>query len=162
MGLLRLRQFSSIPNFFEKIRLRTSQQERVQQSTDFNSFIVNNGLRILVYKSAGAGAREDMYTVPEGKVFYLISLGMSTKNTGTTTSTSRVDVKEIGETFGTNIIELFTADVADAENMSLSFTTPIKFLATEVIRVHSINTLLTTTATISGYELDEKVEAQRY
>lgn len=159
MGLLRFSQFSQIPDLFRKIKFRTRERERVQQQipTDFNSFIVNNGVRIT---NRGATTGEaTIYTVPAGKIFYLVYAELSVFYVAAFSGTINLDIGSFGTRF--MVINTSSGNTV-THNVTAPFTTPIKFIEGEIIRVTSNSANLVATGLITGYELDVKREEQRY
>jgi len=176
MGLLRFSRFSQIPDLFKKIRFRTRERERVQQqiSNDFMSNLVNNGKRITVVgRENGTNASELMYTVPEGKEFYLTSM--------TVTCTSRLitSVREAAISTssttplpfaGRDDVLLFTelparggTDVPLVSSLNIGLTIPLKFIAGEqLFLLAGGSSGSPTSATVVGYEIDSITEKQRY
>lgn len=161
MGILSFRQFSSIPNLFRKIKFRTQQRERVEARipTDFTSFIVNNGTRIV--RSGNTDGAQDtlIYTVPTGKRFYLYSASISAAVAVTLLRIGSLFINTDAETF----LSIVLRDLVGANQTStVVYTVPLLISAGEVIIARGSDASFSTSSSIVGYELDEKSEKQRF
>lgn len=159
MGLLGWRGFSSIPNLFRKVRQRTRQREKVatQISSDFLQFVINNGLRIREAGSVSNGTNV-LYTVPTGKVFYLVSCTLHWINSAAITTREAVMVLS-----NRSIIDIKPSLTdEDFGSLSLGFSVPVLMVEGENLDVRSGDAGCEVLGTIQGYELDVKEEKQRF
>ena len=154
MGLLRLAQFSSIGNLFDKISFRTQQKEKIetQISSDFLQNLLNNGERVFdLGNQASGGGSQTLYTCPVGKVCYIVLAGMSADN-----NSGALPNSVLYRINGKNWINM-DIDAGDVENMQFPLMYPIKLIAGETLNIVS-GSDAGVTGWFLGYELDFKSE----
>lgn len=154
MGLLRLSQFSSTPNFFSRIRLRQRQRELIKTKIPLSKFefIVDMGLRVIRVGGA-TNATFTLYTVPEDKEFYVIALQLYWK--GLAANVPETVQLDVG---GDTAIEMSSTDLDnDHDAIVMSFPVPIKMAVGETVQVISDGVNITAIANVVGYEIDEKL-----
>lgn len=152
MGLIAWRSFSSIPDFKTRRSLRQTQQESKDTEIvrDKIDFIQDRG----IFRSDTnfvANGLTTLYTVPVGNVFYLISsvLHVAVDAVG-------VDSNAFLLVKGLEILRARSEGITDfTADLPMSFSIPIKMLATERIQISSGNANLVVTGGFSGYELTE-------
>lgn len=165
MGLLQLAGFSSSPTFRDRVAFRQGQRERVktQISTDFLTFLINNGTRLLAAFSFVGGVAFPgtvIYTVPQGKDFYLIEASLQYKTTALNAGvlSSQLVLTGTIPLTGTSIIR-FSPKFADdsVESLSISLSIPVKMVAGETVSLFGTNSNILNSGSIIGYEVDEKL-----
>lgn len=121
------------------------------EKLSFIQGVISHGVRITELKTAVNGTAI-IYTVPKGKVFYLVSLSLTIGNTAAIAahSTNSIRIDGVGE------LIVVKNGIADEENTSasLSFPIPIKVVAGEKICVNSNKASVFADGTIIGYEVD--------
>lgn len=145
MGLLRLAQFSSIPDLSKKISARTQSKE-VPRS-DFMQWLMLNATRIIRHRDVDASnVAQSIYTVPAGSIFFLTSAQIDFN--ATVTSAGRLQDDE-----GNRIVQLFLVGTTpNGKTASVPFAIPLRFDEGE-----SINAFRTSgglTGHITGYEVE--------
>lgn len=157
MGLISFARFSSIPNLFRKIRQRTIQKETfdTQKPSSKKEWISDNGLRIIVNATVlRLGAPTVIYTVPEGKIFYLFSTTMAGDNNAAGNDLILIRIA------GTIFTQIYVT-ANQAENLAIQLTEPIKMIAGEEITIAPGGDA-SITAGILGYEIDASVDKQKF
>lgn len=157
MGLLRLSRFSSVPKLFDRISQR--QKQRDTQATlipqDRLSFIIDKGDLINVSAVAVASTTVAIHTVNTGKVFFLIVIVFGGDNNNAT-----ADVIAWLQINGVRTFPLFI-DGDTVDNMSISFSNPIKLTEGQTVSIESNNANLLVRGGIVGYEIDSKLIEER-
>ncbi len=125
------------------------------------------GTRITRYKSitsAGGTAFDTIYTVPEGKTFFLISAGLTIRIEPSTDAAGVSIIYHSGGTSSISRILYHEADVStlgvgqiSASSIVMPFSIPIRFLSGESILVSAFPTDCSSYATIIGYEIDSSL-----
>lgn len=158
MGILSFREFSQIPNLFKKIQFRTREREKAESRipTDFTSFLINNGVRV-VRQDTALNAEITLYTVPANKVFYLVAATLSHGSLATGSKTSSLFISTGAETF----MSMTTSEVVSLVDHTV-YVFPIVLKAEENIVIKSSALSLLSNGSIVGYELDIKSEKQRF
>lgn len=156
MGLIGWRKFSSIPTFQKRAAFRTQQREVVdtQISNDFFSFVINNGIRISEAVTV-TNSSVTVYTVPEGKIFYLISVEMS-ESANIASGTGFIQDGDNNTLCGLSLRDGGEAAV------STSFSIPFLYKEGESLKVVSITPGLAVFGLILGYEIEAKQEKQKF
>ena len=106
---------------------------------------------LLVIDSGDASNNTNtLYTVPSGKVFYIVSVTIQTYDT--TGASGGLGTLTIN---GKEIFRISAADIDETQQiLSLSFSIPLKIIAAETIKLISDRTQFNVKGTFSGYEFD--------
>lgn len=91
-----------------------------------------------------------MKTVASGKILYVTSISLSYANSGAATATvTELQFEDVA------VLALSTSAVdGEHDSISLSFTIPVKLIATETIKLDSNSANQTCTGTFTGYIID--------
>jgi len=129
--------------------LKRSVEEALSPSKDALTndwqWIVDNGTLKLLDGEVTNGTTT-LYTVPAGKIFYMISMNLSSKETNS--STGAVNGKAAGIVFIANVLQ-----ANDTFNYSGSFPIPIKLTAGQTIQVISYGANIYGALRVQGYEV---------
>jgi len=110
--------------------------------------LINFGRRIIEVNSAN-DSTTNIYTVPQGKIFYLINAEIAALSNAVSGGCW------IENQDNDRIIEVRTSAAADQQiNESSTFTIPIKFISGEIIRIESNASGVSAEGIIVGYEID--------
>lgn len=136
MGLLKLSNFSSIPNLLSKIQSRRQQKERYTPT--LAEWAVLNGERIIRNStSAGAGT---LFTVPQGQILFITAVHVSVANESTPNARGIISIGNTsasGE--GETMLNLTTnADASHAE-VAMTFGHLVKVDAGEIVQAKEIS-----------------------
>ena len=131
------------PDYFDKGGKNADGDEVVDWQ-----FLIDNGLRILGDRLV-TSSTSTIYTVPTGKVFYLISTSMSIKNTTANSVTGFVLIGQVS-------ILTISCEATNGKtaNLSNSYSTPIKLVAGEQMKGQVFGGGNTGQVTFQGYEVD--------
>lgn len=160
MGLLRLRKFSSIPRFEDRVKKRTQQFEsvdtRIPQSRI--DFIQDKG-RLIIRNTFRGGGSNVIYTVPEEKQFYLTLFSISFAG-GLLGNVGSVDViTNEGTLF---LIRMGALGAGAGLGVSPTPTPPLRFEAGDVFQVTSSIAEFIVFGGIIGYEIEKKIIEQKF
>ena len=110
--------------------------------------IIDNGTLVRGTNS-GSNTTVELYEVPAGKIFYLVSAFLQLYSTTTAQADGFFDFN------GEHILALRTVGAASvSEAVSAAFNIPMKLLATQKLRFNTNNAGATAVAGFAGYELN--------
>lgn len=109
--------------------------------------------------ATGSGDSEVAYTVPSGKVFFLLSCVFSVSNNEATARTTNfVSIIGSNQSLGTTgpEVDIITLTVLAQQSSSIGITPclPIVMRASERIALYNVKALSTSTLAFIGYEVD--------
>lgn len=161
MGLLKLRKFSSVPNFEARVKQKTRQFEdsNTRIPKTFIEFIQENGKRIVKNTFIG-GATVSLYTVPDDNLFYLISFGLGYANL--LNSANHQASITVDSDVGTETIGIVRSAKLDAFGIVLNLVPALKFAAGDEFKLISSIANFIAVGNIIGFEIDKKFIEQRF
>lgn len=122
------------------------------QKIPFITGLIQNGIRIVKSAATGVGTQADIYQVPRGKTFFLISCGMSVFSGGGG-ATTKIQVKGDVNWF-LRMDFNFVTTLTRHEVTNASFSIPLKIVSGETIDVVTSSNVFQTAGWITGYEID--------
>lgn len=133
-------------------RLLTSQKE------SFSYGLVKYGIPITKSNFKYGSGSATIYTIPEGKLFFLTFLNLSC---WFSSGVVNADYSSISSNDRGTILNIHLPDKTGDynENIALNLTQPILFYGGDVIKVNS-STSQNTTGVIGGYEIDASMKDQ--
>lgn len=129
---------------------------------DLNTLCLFYGTR----KCIGNAAVDDdeskvAYTVPEAKVFLIVSATISMANNDTVRRTSWLVISPSNQAFDiqadTNVLCNVSTNQTSSNSTSVSFPIPIIMQAGERIGIFNEDTDSTTSGSVTGYEIDSSI-----
>lgn len=159
MGLLKFKQFSSVPDLFKRLAQRQQQRDdkftMIPQQQISWLFVEEGVLR--ANEGSAVNTTTTMFTVPQNRVFYLIGMMLGHLNFGLPTSAS-VRYKVAGNF----VLNYDVPDLADDQKVtSMSLSIPIKMTGGQTIQLISDDAATRALGTFIGYEIDEKLIQER-
>lgn len=127
-------------------------EENYTKATQFNllSFVSQYGQRKAIQVANFGPSQTDMYTVPLGKVFFLIAYTISGVDSTAFDGYARITFNKLTGTIGA-----ITLRNNIGQSIAGSINPPMRFLATETITaVTSPNATTNAVMVITGYEID--------
>ncbi len=154
MGLLKLSDFSSIPNLSAKIRSRRFQKERYTPT--LAEWAVLNGERI-VRNSTSAGA-VNIYTVPLGRVLFITAVHVAIANESTPNARGIISIGNTsGSGVGETLLNLTTNAAASHAEVGITFGHLVKVESGEFVQAKEISSNSSSIGFI-GFELPKSLE----
>lgn len=154
MGLLKLKRFSSIPDFISKIKSRRRQKETYTPS--FSEWGILNGTRI-VRNFTGIGTN-NLYTVPQGRILFITAVHCGIANDVAPNARGIISIGDTSASgVGETLLNVTTTDVADSANESITFNHLVKVEAGEIVQAKEISSNSSSIGFI-GFELPRSLE----
>lgn len=154
MGLIFLKDFSSISTFRRKIQSRRFQKE--QHTPTFAEWGILNGERV-VRNRTGAGAGT-LYTVPDGRVLFITAVHVSIANESTPFARGIISIgttSASGE--GETLMNLTTNAAASHAESAITFGHLVRVEAGEIVEGKEISSNVSSLGFI-GFELPRSLE----